>query len=180
VSNKDLARGRALALHIMGELDEELAQTEALVGAPLEAARRPRDAWRAREEPGDLFLNAEALEVFTAELSMARSLHHGASFQPCPFDPYHESATTRVLWRPPGGVPRPVTCCRSDAALIGAGAAPAARLVPSLKGKVPLWEGDDLHARWLMGHHAATGAASLPDVFRGTPLGHWLNAMRGR
>jgi len=162
----------------MDGLDRELAQVEELVGAPLAEARRLRDDWRAAEEPGDLYLNERYVEAFTAEISMARFEHYGVSFQPCLFDPYHENADTRVLWRPPGCAPRPVLCCAADAALIKGGKPPSARLVPTLKGMVPLWDGDRIDARWLLGHHAATGTGPLWDAFRETYLGHALAHIR--
>jgi hypothetical protein len=177
---RDLARGRALALHIMDGLDEELALAEALAGMPLTRAAGLRDKWRARPEPGDLFMWAQTVELFTAELSLARAEHYGASFRPCPFDPYHESAGTRVLWRPQESAPRPVVCCAADAALIGEGKSPGARMVSTLKGRMPLWDGDDIDARWLLGHHAATGTDHLGSVFRGTFLGHWINSIPTR
>jgi hypothetical protein len=166
-----------LALRIMDGLDRELSLAEELVGAPLEAARRLRDGWRAGE-PGDLHWDNQSVEVFTAEISMARFEYHSASFRPCLFDPYHESADARALWRPEAGAPRPVACCAADAALLRDGKPPSVRLVPDLKGMVPLWEGTSVHARWLLGHHAATGTGHVWDAFRGTPLGHDLNRIR--
>lgn len=176
--NRDLARGRALALRIMDGLDEELEAMEGRTGGPLAAARALRDDWR-EGEPGDLFLMGWEIENFTAELAVARAGIDGPDARPCPFDPCHESAGTRALWRPAGLAPRPVWCCADDAAQITAGLAPSARLVPSLAGMVALWEGDDLNAHWLCGHHAVVGTAGLREVFQGLPLGHWL-ARRGR
>ncbi|MEO3787631.1 hypothetical protein ABGB12_30265 [Actinocorallia sp. B10E7] len=177
MSRNDLALGRALALRIMDGLDRELTLVEELVGGPLEAARRLRDGWRAGE-PGNLHWDNKSVEVFTAEISMARSEYYGASFRPCLFDPHHENADARVLWRPQGGAPRLVACCAADEALLRGGKPPAVRLVPTLKGMAPLWEGSSVDARWLLGHHAATGTGPVWDAFRDTPLGHELNRIR--
>lgn len=171
---RDLARGRAFALHIMNGLDEELAYIEALVGVRLTRAAGLRDEWRAEPDPGDLFWRRQSVEMFTAELSMARLAHYGPSFRPCPFDPYHEAAVTRVLWQPQQTVPRPVVCCAADAALIGEGKSPAVRIVSTLDGQKPLWDGEEIQARWLLGHHAATGTDNLRYVFRGTTLGQLI------
>ncbi|MFD6827028.1 hypothetical protein ACFWC5_43015 [Streptomyces sp. NPDC060085] len=177
MSSKDLARGRALALYIMDGLDQELALIEALLGSPLVAARKLQGKWRTKE-PGDLFCNDKVIEEFTAEISMARSSQYGGLFHPCPFDPYHENADAQAWWRPPGSVVRPVKCCFDDAHLIKGGDLPKVRIVPSLKGPVPLWEGSEIDARWLSGHHALSGAMYLGDVFRGTPIGRVLNRMQ--
>ncbi|RAY15053.1 hypothetical protein DPM19_09935 [Actinomadura craniellae] len=171
--NRDLARGRALALRIMDGLDEELAQAEALTEGRVEEARRLRDGWRAGE-PGDLFVDARQVELFTAMLAVARLGHFGTGYRPCPFDPYHGAAGTRALWTPPGSAPRAVTCCGDDAARLAGGREPQIRQVPSFKGMVPLWKGTDIEAHWLIGHHSPTGTGDLRETFRDTSVGRCL------
>ncbi|MEO3785164.1 MBL fold metallo-hydrolase [Actinocorallia sp. B10E7] len=175
----DLARGRALALHIMSGLEQELLQEEAATGRPLEAARSLLEGWRAGD-PGDLYMATDEIQLFTAELALARAARLGDAYRPCPFDPYHAGAEVRVLWRPQGAAPRSVLCCPDDAALIQNGGQPAARLVSDLSGKVPLWDADDVYTRWLLGHFAAVGTAQIGEVYQDTGLGRMLHLLRIR
>ena len=97
VSEEDLARGRALALRMMDDLDAELADAESLFGGHvtdpaaghLRAARTLRNGWRALEHPGDLYIRAHevsltAYALTTLSASVAPSATAPASRSPIP------------------------------------------------------------------------------------------------
>ncbi|ROO89288.1 hypothetical protein EDD29_6977 [Actinocorallia herbida] len=158
---------------MMDTYDRELEEAEGAVGAEIPAARLHRDQWRALEEPADLHLKSGLVELFAAEIAVAR-LRHDPDHRPCVFDPYHPPASRQAVWRPADAAPRPVACCPADAALLNAGKPPAARKTPSLDGMTPLWDGTETDAYWLLGHHAMTGTAPLTSAYQQTPMGRTL------
>lgn len=94
---------------------------------------------------------------------------------PCFFDPRHGPSATDTTWSPPGGTPRPVPACATDAARIRSGQDPSARLVATEGGPQPYWNAGSTYAPWAGGYFGGTSGA-LAGLLMGTTLGGTLSA----
>lgn len=91
--------------------------------------------------------------------------------QPCFFDPAHGPAERLVAWTPPGGDPRTVPVCASDAELVEADGQPAPRKVVVGDDVVPYWDAPDYFVPWFSGYFDSVEGCAPEDLLAGFPLG---------
>jgi hypothetical protein len=128
---------------------------------------------------------AEHIEDFAAvtaeigrgryQLSAVRAVleHTSAAeqMQPCFFDPAHGPAERLVAWTPPGGDPRTVPACASDADVVEADGQPAPRNLVVGKDVVAYWDAPDYFVPWFSGYFESVDGCAPEDLLAGFPLG---------
>lgn len=141
----------------------------------LDAYEQARRGMDAAVVPGDV-------RPVTEELAEGRSALVSLAFRregrppperrpPCFFDPRHGPSVKDADWAPAGGAPRAVPVCARDAIRLAAGEEPAARTVPTDRGRVPYWNAGPAYGPWAGGYY---GTGLLPGLVAGTVMGSML------
>lgn len=130
---------------------------------------------RARR-PKELEAVTTALEEGRYHMAAAQALLQGRTpperRPPCFFDPRHGPSTREVEWAPPGGTPRAVPACETDALAVERGVEPASRQVLAGGRMVPYWSAPPYFGPWAGGYFMPFGGMGfLSGLFVGELLG---------
>ena len=125
--------------------------------------------------PEDLRVVTTSLEEGMYDIACARAVLRNQPIPerrpPCFFDPRHGPSMRDVVWAPPGGEPREVPACASDAARVDAGEEPESRLVQAGGMMTPLWGAPAYFSPWYGGYFGMFGGGLLNGMLIGTMLG---------
>ena len=185
---RQLQEVKQAALDDLVALGEELRSLDLDVEMPgvnPEAKRYYTEALTAYEtatakldsaaRPEDLRVVTSSLEEGMYDIACARALLHKQPIPerrpPCFFDPRHGPSVRDVVWAPPGGEPREVPACASDAARVDAGEEPESRLVEAGGMMTPLWGAPAYFSPWYGGYFGMFGGGLMNTMLLGTMLG---------
>ncbi|GGK65854.1 hypothetical protein Sme01_23830 [Sphaerisporangium melleum] len=90
---------------------------------------------------------------------------------PCFFNPQHGPSVRDVVWAPPGGAPRQVPACASDAQRIDQGFDPQMREVMVDGHRRPYWDAGPAYAPYASGYYGGFGGDLMTGMLIGTVLG---------
>jgi hypothetical protein len=159
------------ALDIDVELPGVTDEARADYAAALTAYERAETAFDRAGRPDDLEPVTAALEEGRFAMASAKARLEGREpperRPPCFFDPRHGPSSRDVEWAPPGGPPRAVPACETDAQAVERGLEPAQREVEVGGRRVPYWEAGPAFAPWAGGYFGGL----LPGILIGSMLG---------
>ena len=134
--------------------------------AAVDGAQRPEDMRRVTTalEDGRYSMTAVRARVDGRPVPERRA--------PCFFNPQHGPSVQDVSWAPPGGAPRSVPACASDAQLVLSGQDPDARMVSVGGHRRPYWDAGPSYAPYAGGYYSGFGGGDmLSGILIGTALG---------
>ena len=138
--------------------------------------KQAQEAFDTARRPEDLAPVTTAVEEGRYYVAAARARLEGGVVPehrpPCFFDPRHGPSSRDVEWAPPGGVPRPVPACESDAQRVEHGLDPAIREIEYAGGHGPYWNAPAYYGPWAGGFFGGFGGGSfLGGLLIGNMLG---------
>ncbi|MGH3378319.1 MAG: hypothetical protein ACRDP6_26710 [Actinoallomurus sp.] len=134
--------------------------------AAVDGAQRPEDMRRVTTalEDGRYYMTAVRARVGGQPVPERRA--------PCFFNPQHGPSVQDVSWAPPGGAPRSVPACASDAQRVLSGQDPDARMVSVGGHRRPYWDAGPSYAPYAGGYYSGFGGGDmLSGILIGTALG---------
>ena len=183
---QELEEVREVAMDDLVALGDDLRALDLDVEMPGADPRAKQDYVRALESyeratagldrarrPEDLREVTEALEQGRFAMASAKARLEGREpperRSPCFFDPRHGPSVRDVEWAPPGGAPRAVPACASDADRVEHGEDPLVREITVAGRRRPYYDAPAYYGPWAGGYFGGFG------LFEGMLLGSILS-----
>jgi hypothetical protein len=146
--------------------------------AAVDAYQRAADALDRSRRVEDMAQVSSALEEGRYSMASTRAVLEGKPLPerrpPCFFDPRHGPSVEDVTWAPPGGAPREVPACSTDAYKIRNGIEPDTRQVLVDDRPVPFYRAPAYYGPWYGGFFSPFGGGGfLSGLLIGNLLGGW-------
>jgi len=142
----------------------------------VDAYQKAADALDRTRRVEDMAVVSSALEEGRFSMASTKALLEGKPLPerrpPCFFDPRHGPSVEDVTWAPPGGVPRSVPACSTDAYKIHNGLEPDTRQVTVDDRRVPFYQAPAYYGPWYGGFFGGFGGGGfLSGLLIGNMLG---------
>jgi hypothetical protein len=144
--------------------------------AAVDSYQKAADALDRTRRVEDMALVSSALEEGRFAMASTKAVLDGKPLPerrpPCFFDPRHGPSVEDVTWSPPGGVPRSVPACSTDAYKIHNGIEPDTRQVMVDDRRVPFYQAPAYYGPWYGGFFGGFGGGGfLSGLLIGNMLG---------
>jgi len=144
--------------------------------AAVDSYQKAADALDRTRRVEDMALVSSALEEGRFAMASAKAVLEGKALPerrpPCFFDPRHGPSVEDVTWSPPGGVPRSVPACSTDAYKVHNGIEPDTRQVLVDDRPVPFYQAPAYYGPWYGGFFGGFGGGGfLSGLLIGNMLG---------
>jgi hypothetical protein len=181
-ANEDLlALGEDIrALDIDTQMPDTNPEAVRHYSTAVEAYQKAADALDRTRRVEDMAVVSSALEEGRFAMASTKAVLDGKPLPerrpPCFFDPRHGPSVEDVTWAPPGGAPRSVPACSTDAYKIHNGIEPATREVLVDDRRVPFYQAPAYYGPWYGGFFGGFGGTGF---LSGLLLGNLLGGFGG-